>query len=535
MTLSPDILRFGNLTLEQSMPFWPAMLLMGLSLWLFLSGRRRLGLTALVIGSMAMGTAMALLDPFLGMWDEQYHALVAKHLALDPLRPILVEHTVFGFDYRNWVFNHIWLHKQPLFLWQMALSIHLFGADVMAARLPSIVMHALIPLFIYRMGALAVNPIAGFMAAFLFAMASFPLELIVGAHPTDHNDVAFLFYVTASMWAWCEFIRNRALRWAMAVGFLAGCAILVKWLAGLLVFGMWGLAALWRIKDRERPVPTFGPMLVALAVCVAVALPWQVYIHWAFPLEAAHEYAMMHKHLSEAVEEHAGDWTFHFDLGIKTLYGGGQAVPWLLVLGLLVLVLRTDDRGLRLALGGAVVSVYGFYTLATTKMIAFPLIVAPVLFLGLGALADGFFTLLRPYMGRQSHLALSVVALAAMGVLFLDMNQTAIRHSAHHKGQVNEYRQKRLAAVRLADTLEKVLPPRPHVIFNAAVDFGGHIHLMFHSHHVAFEQIPTPEELNLVRQMLPDHPIVVMDKGRPLPAHVMETEGVKVVRWYWNR
>ncbi len=535
MSTLTELITFGNLTFEQSMPFWPALVLIGLSLLLFFTGQRKLGLTALFLGSLAMGTAFALLDPFLGMWDEQYHALVAKHLAIDPLRPVLVQHPVFEFDYRNWVHNHIWLHKQPLFLWQMALSIYLFGADELAVRLPSIVMHAIIPLFIYRMGALAVNPATGFVAAFLFAMTSFPLELIVGGHATDHNDVAFLFYVTASCWAWFEFHRKGTLKWVLLVGLLAGCAILVKWLAGLLVFGLWGLAALWRLREDRRIVATFLPMAFALAVCVAVALPWQVYIHQAFPLEAAHEYDMMHRHFSEAVEEHSGDWTYHFDRGIKKLYGAGQAVPWLLLIGLAVLLLRTGDRALRLAMSGAVVAVYGFYTLAATKMIAFPLIVAPFLFLGLGALTEGFLALLRPYLGRRLHLAVLLVAVGAMGLLFLDMNQTVIRHSAHHKGHVNEYRLKRLAGARLGRSLDKLLPPGPHVIFNSAVDFGGHIQLMFYTDHVALEQMPTEHELAQVRQALPDHPIVVMDKGKPLPPHVLNDPEVEVVRWHWNR
>jgi 4-amino-4-deoxy-L-arabinose transferase-like glycosyltransferase len=535
MNMRIELLTLGNLTFDQSLPFWPAFIMMGLSLLFFFSGSRKLGLFALVAGSLALGFAMALLDPFLNIWDEQYHALVAKNLIHDPSTPVLLQHPVFGYDYRQWVYNHVWLHKQPLFLWQMALSIQLFGISALAARLPSIVMHALMSLLIYRMGALAVNRNTGFVAAFLLACASFPLELIAGAHATDHNDVAFLFYVTASCWAWFEYHRSRDLRWAVVIGLLAGGAVLVKWLSGLLVFGMWGISSLPALLTRTGFWPALRPLLVAVAVCGTVALPWQLHIHDAFPEEAAHEYAMMHRHFSEAVEDHSGDWTFHFDQGIKKIYGAGEAVPWLLVLGLLVLLLRTDDRGHRTAMGAAVVAVYGFYSLAATKMIAFPLIVAPFLFLGLGALTDGTFALLRGYLHRNVHRLLLPATVAAMGLLFLDMHQTTIRHSAHHKGKVNEYRHKRMAAVQLTHVLEQHLPPTPHVLFNAAVDFGGELHLMFFTHHVAFGQVPTAEELATVRLLLSDHPIVVLDKGKPLPEHILDDPQVEVVRWNWSR
>ena len=44
---------------------------------------------SLFLGSFLLACFFALLDPFLGLWDEQFHALVAKHLAENPLKPLL--------------------------------------------------------------------------------------------------------------------------------------------------------------------------------------------------------------------------------------------------------------------------------------------------------------------------------------------------------------------------------------------------------------------------------------------------------------
>jgi 4-amino-4-deoxy-L-arabinose transferase-like glycosyltransferase len=526
-----DLLSFGNLTMEQSLPFWSAFALMTTSYFLFFGGRNRLGLLFLFFGSTVLGLAMTSLDPFLWTWDEQYHALVAKHMAQDPLRPVLLQHPIFGYDYRNWVYNHVWLHKQPLFLWQMALSIKLLGATELAVRLPSVLMHAIIPLFIYRMGRLAVNAETGFIAGLFFSFAYFPLSLVSGAQATDHNDVAFLFYVTASCWGWFELQRSGAMRWALAIGLLAGCAIMVKWLAGLLVFGMWGVGAFavqWpKLKVRE----TLRQLLAAFAVCVAVALPWQLYVHYAFPAEAAHEREMMHRHFSEAVEEHTGDWTFHFTKGLDKIYGAGDAVPWLLLLGLTVLLVRTHRSDLRWGMAAAVMAVYGFYTLAATKMTAFPLIVAPIVFLGLGVLTEGVMSLLRAYVGNHAHHLLRLAACVAVCLMLLDMHMISHHHALYSGEKLNEYRAKRLAERALAHQLKRDLEATPHVLFNVARDYGGEIHLMFFTDHVAFSHVPTLEQVAQSRIALPDHPIVVMDKGQPLPKHLITSPDVRVLRW----
>ena len=94
-----------------------------------------LGLTAVCIFSFS-----ALLDPFLNLWDERFHALVAKNLMHHPLMPTLYDDTVVSMDYDRWDRYHIWLHKQPLFLWQIALSFKLFGISEFTLRLPNVVL-----------------------------------------------------------------------------------------------------------------------------------------------------------------------------------------------------------------------------------------------------------------------------------------------------------------------------------------------------------------------------------------------------------
>jgi hypothetical protein len=77
---------------------------------------------------------------FIFIWDEQYHALVAKNMMEDPFRPMLLKHQLLPIDPTHWISNHLWLHKQPLFMWQMAFAMRVFGVSEWAFRIPDLVM-----------------------------------------------------------------------------------------------------------------------------------------------------------------------------------------------------------------------------------------------------------------------------------------------------------------------------------------------------------------------------------------------------------
>jgi 4-amino-4-deoxy-L-arabinose transferase len=82
---------------------------------------------SLFTGGACMAYFVCSLDLFLHDWDEQYHALVAKNMMSDLFNPVLYRNELLAGDSGDWFLTHIWLHKQPLFLWQMALSQKIFG------------------------------------------------------------------------------------------------------------------------------------------------------------------------------------------------------------------------------------------------------------------------------------------------------------------------------------------------------------------------------------------------------------------------
>src|SRR5687768_11870528 len=95
---------------------------------LFLKGKTGLSLIVLTVGGFVLRLLMTNTDPFIYDWDEQYHALVAKNLADHPGIPKLYSEPLLHPEEMRWDKNHIWLHKPPLFLWLIAMSIKIFGA-----------------------------------------------------------------------------------------------------------------------------------------------------------------------------------------------------------------------------------------------------------------------------------------------------------------------------------------------------------------------------------------------------------------------
>jgi 4-amino-4-deoxy-L-arabinose transferase-like glycosyltransferase len=252
-------------------------------------------------------------DLFLHAWDERYHALVAKHLAEHPLVPTLYDRPLLPYDYRDWRANHVWLHKPPLALWMMAASMRLLGVDEIAMRLPSLLLSTLAVLMTWVIGSHLCGRRVGLLAAGLHAWNGYLLQLPGGRVAVDHVDNALLFFVELAIFLAVLQARSRRGGWASwwawlpAIGAATGLAVLSKWLPGLLPLPVW-MALAW---DRRRPWRAAAGLAAIGAACAAVALPWQLYIRQAFPLEARWEAAYNLYHLRVPIEGLGGSPLFH--------------------------------------------------------------------------------------------------------------------------------------------------------------------------------------------------------------------------------
>ncbi len=370
---------------------------------------------ALVIRLMMIG-----LDPFLHHWDEHFHAAVAKNMMAEPFKPMMRTAAILPYKVEDWCCNHIWVHKQPLFLWQMALSLKLFGLNTIALRLPNALMGTFMVFALYRIGQLwtGKNEVA-YLSALLFAAGYYNLELTAGGMSLDHNDMAMGCYVTASIWAFCAYWQQPSRRWAVWVGVFVGCAILNKWLTGLLVFGGWGLVLVFD-NEKRRQWASWKDLGMALLVACLVFVPWQIYINIYFPAETAAAYKHNVQHILEDLS-HPGDALTHL-LFLKTAYGS-----WLLValgvLGLLLGWANPSARRLSLPMTAMFAVVYLFFSVVVaTKMpgLTFPVAAIGFIWVGMGlhAVLDNVFGRLEKH-GVTPYLLQGAAFMLACGVLAL--------------------------------------------------------------------------------------------------------------------
>jgi 4-amino-4-deoxy-L-arabinose transferase-like glycosyltransferase len=484
--------------------------------------KKTLSLLLLFLGTIVIGYFIANLDHFLILWDEQYHALVAKNLIKNPLKPILYADPLLDFSYKNWTQNHIWLHKQPLFLWQIASSIYFFGVDEISVRIPSIIMHAIIPIFIYRIGKIVLNSRTAYYGALLFATAYFPLELIAGRYSTDHNDIAFLFYTTASIWAWFEYKESQNKYWLVLIGFFSGCAVLVKWLMGLLVFLIW---AITNVK-RKFNLKDYQPIFLSFIISLIIFLPWQIYISLSFPIESAYEYNLTSSHFFQSIENHGENIFFHFTTGLKNLYGGGFLIPFILLCGIVISISKIEQRTYKISILLIILIVYIFYSVAATKMIAFTIIVAPFVYLGLGCLIDTFMSILDRKINHRFIMLFFKITIP-MIIAFSVLNLTKIQnYHTEWKPHDNFNRLGEEIEMNFINSIEKNLADDNYVIFNSNITTNGNIPIMFYTNFTAYNKIPTLNEIERIKKK--GKKVAVINLGN-LPNYILNKKGVKIL------
>ncbi|MBK7567766.1 MAG: glycosyltransferase family 39 protein [Bacteroidetes bacterium] len=378
--------------------FLVSILLAVLSIYAFLTKRNILLYFFLFSSALFVRMHYIQQDPFLHDWDERYHAVVAKNFITNPLLPVLREDPVLPYNFQDWWGNHIWLHKQPLFMWQMALSMKIFGINEFALRLPSAILCSFLCIIILRIGYLMKKPLAGMGAALLFCFSMFSIELTTGAIGMDHNDISMLFYVTCSIWALLEYYSSKNYKWLILVGLFSGLAILVKWLTGLLVYAAFGL----NILIMERPkdyIKQFKRLFLTLIITLIIMLPWQIYIHTEYPVEAKYEFQFNQQHLTEAIEGHTGNYLFYFiELPKHFSY---FLIP-LIISGLILFLKSKLPTYFKIIILTSILTVYVFFTLlATTKVSAYVFMVYPLILLIIGLNYDYLYNKLVVKSGKK--------------------------------------------------------------------------------------------------------------------------------------
>ena len=339
-------------------------------------------------------------DFFLHSWDERYHALVAKHLSAHFFTPTLYEQPYLSYDYKSWSDNHIWLHKQPLTLWLMAISLKIFGIHVWAIRVPSIILSTIGIKLVYDVAKYLYNREIAFTAAFLFSINGLIIDLAAGRTATDHVDIAFMFFVLVAIWFGMKNATQKQYRYAFLTGISLGCAILCKWMPALVVLPVWALIFYKRETNIRIILTHFS---IILLTTVAVVLPWQLYIIRDFPREAYYEYSFNLRHYSEVLSMQGGNFLYHFDL-LRQNYGELIYLPVLWLSFISFKKGRLCDTAILIWFWLP----YLFFSFCATKMQAYTILSAPAVFI----IAAKAFYVFKEYAHNNNKYRMLLIILA---------------------------------------------------------------------------------------------------------------------------
>jgi 4-amino-4-deoxy-L-arabinose transferase len=353
-------------------------------------------------------------------WDESFHALVARNLLKHPFEFTLYDQPWLEFPFQDWVSAHVWLHKPPLAMWQIAISYLVLGVDLVALRMPSVVLSTASAFLTYRIGCvLFQSKWVGVVAAALQAFNPFLMGSVLGYYFSDHIDVAVIFWIEVGLYALIRGVQTGRLSAYLLAGAGLGAAFLTKAFPAFIVAGVAvALLACRYVLPRARGwriAPTHvGAMAGAAFV---VVLPWIVYASMTYPEEFLFNAREMLGHLTSDVERWRAPWDrFLFDYLI-------HQVPWLYTMVIVSLGYLTV-RALRGDLGDLLVVLWAWgvlvpFSLAVSKPNSAILIALPALLLG-------FARVLQLAWSRDEWHALATWTAVATAMIMLPYGQSSV-------------------------------------------------------------------------------------------------------------
>ncbi|EJM90473.1 MULTISPECIES: lipid IV(A) 4-amino-4-deoxy-L-arabinosyltransferase [unclassified Pseudomonas] len=250
-----------------------------------------------------------------GLWipDETRYAQISQDMLLSG----------------NWISPHFmslrYFEKPVAGYWMIALGQALFGDNLFGVRIASAISTGLSVMLCYLIARRLWNePLKSFACALLYMS----FTVVAGQAGYANLDPQFTFWVNLSLVAlWFALDSatraRRLIAWA-TLGLACGMGFLTKgflaWLLPVLIALPW---MLWQKRWRELLI--YGPL--AIAVAIAVSLPWALAVHAQEP--DYWRFFFWHEHIRRFASEdaqHDAPWWFYLPLLVAF------SLPWVVLL-----------------------------------------------------------------------------------------------------------------------------------------------------------------------------------------------------------
>jgi len=195
-----------------------------------------------------------------------------------------------------------------------------------------------------------------------------------------------------------------------------------------------------------------------------------------------------------------------------------------LLIGFILLLFSFRDRRHQIFALTSVIAVYGFYTLASTKMLSFPIIVSVFAFLSFAVILEKFQQVLDKITARPKPIG---ITMALILVLFgwLSFNIKSIE-DIHFTDQI--YKPQKENELRLYDYLTTQQPDTAYTFFNLPV--FSNVPFMFHKNiHAAYGGCPNPEQIADLKKRGVKF-AVVDNNDNSIPSYITEDSTVQIIR-----
>jgi len=488
-----------------------------LSIALFVAQKNKLSLIILILGAFTLRLWMAFIDPFLNLWDEEFHAMVARNMVDNFWQPMLYSKPLLRVSIDTWVANHIWLHKPPLFLWQMALSIKLFGANYWSIRIPSVLLTTALVPAIYRMGFLLKNKQVAFLSALIYAFSCLMINVVSGGINTDQNDVVFMCYVVLSFWTFVEYAFYEKPIHLIFTGVFAAAAILVKWLPGLLVFSAWFF---WLVfsKNRRGQLRYWLHLFYAGLIAVLFPATWFVSAYFKWPEEFAVTMNLYSKHINDDLA-HPGVWYYHFQYYYDNF---GWLIIALFFAGFIISIIQIKYKNIFISIFISILVTYLFYTSVLTRMPLMCLIVMPLTFLFVGISGNEVLN----QFSKLSYKLSAFISFALISIFSFSLLNYGEIERMHSFRDENIYRKSCIHNQKiLIETATQLKINNVDVLLNCG-SIGNGIVSIYYSGLISYDKIPSEGEFNILRKN--KMKVAIFDDGN-LPEFIFKNDSIQIL------
>jgi 4-amino-4-deoxy-L-arabinose transferase-like glycosyltransferase len=282
-----------------------------------------------------------------------------------------------------------------------------------------------------------------------------------------------VFFVELGIFLSVYYLKHRSYLVITLIGIATGCALLIKWLPGLIIVGILFLLLI----QQESWKQVIGKCAIVIMIAAILVAPWQIYIYSTFPKEAAWESYLNYLHITKPLDGHDGSVFFHI-LRMPGIFGELIYIP---IIMFIYAFFKNKLNKTALVLAFWFVVPYVFFSFVATKMPGYIMLSAPAIFI---ILSWAFWTV-RDNLKTSSYRILKIIFLVLLVLLPI---RTAIERIRPFQ-QSNRNEQ---WAVSLRG-LNKQIPQSNAVVFN----LEHNIEAMFYSNFIAYPFIPSKEQIQI--------------------------------------